>query len=141
MKRNADFNGADQEGVGLYQLTQKNGERWSAARAYLEPNRHRPNLAVRTRAHATRVVFEGQRAVGIEYRQGGAVHAARARREVILAAGALQSPQLLMLSGVSVTARRCAPSASRPSFICRVSAAICGTTSTSSSPTSRRART
>jgi choline dehydrogenase-like flavoprotein len=100
MKRNADFNGAEQEGVGLYQLTQKNGERWSAARGYLEPSRHRPNLAVRTRAHATRVVFEERRAAGIEYRQGGAVRTVRARREVILAAGALQSPQLLLLSGV-----------------------------------------
>jgi choline dehydrogenase-like flavoprotein len=100
IRRNADFNGAEQEGIGLYQLTQKNGERWSAARAYLEPNLGRPNLAVRTRARATRIVFEDKRAVGVEYRHGGATRAVRARREVILAAGALQSPQLLLLSGV-----------------------------------------
>ena len=100
MTRNTDFNGAEQEGIGLFQLTQKNGERWSAARAYLTPNLGRPNLAVRTRAHATRVVFEDKRAVGIEFLQGGETRCARARREVILAAGALQSPQLLLLSGV-----------------------------------------
>jgi len=100
MKRNADFNGADQEGIGYYQLTQKGGERWSAARAYLTPNLARPNLEVRTRAHATRVVFDGRRAAGVEYRQGGASRTVRARRETILSAGALQSPQLLLLSGV-----------------------------------------
>ena len=100
MKRSVDFNGADQEGVGYYQVTQKNGERWSAARAYLAPNLARPNLSVRTRAHATRIVFEGRRAVGVEYRQGGELCTVRARRETILSAGALQSPQLLMLSGV-----------------------------------------
>ena len=100
LPRNADFNGAEQEGIGLYQLTQKNGERWSAASAYLAPTRHRPNLDVRTRAHATGIVFEERRAVGVDYRQGGVMRTARARREVIVAAGALQSPQLLMLSGV-----------------------------------------
>ncbi len=98
--RNADFNGEEQEGIGLYQLTQKNGERWSAARAYLTPNLGRPNLAVRTEAHATRVVFEGTRAIGVEYRQGGAARTVCARREVILCAGAFQSPQLLLLSGI-----------------------------------------
>ena len=98
--RNADFNGAEQEGIGLYQLTQKNGERWSAASAFLTPNLGRPNLMVRTEAHATRVVFEGTRAVGVEYRQGGAMRTVRARREVILSAGAFQSPQLLLLSGI-----------------------------------------
>jgi choline dehydrogenase-like flavoprotein len=98
--RNPDFNGAEQEGIGLYQLTQKNGERWSAARAYLTPNLGRRNLAVRTQAHATRVLFEGTRAVGVEYRHGGQTCTVRARREVILSAGALQSPQLLLLSGV-----------------------------------------
>ena len=100
LKRNADFNGAEQEGIGLYQLTQKNGERWSAARAYLTPNLGRPNLAVRTEAHATRIVFEDKRAVAVEYRQGGEMRSVRARREVILSAGALQSPQLLLLSGI-----------------------------------------
>jgi len=98
--RNADFNGAEQEGVGLYQLTQKNGERWSAAAAFLTPNLGRPNLAVRTEARATRVAFEGARAVGVEYRCRGALSVVRARREVVLSAGALQSPQLLLLSGV-----------------------------------------
>ena len=98
--RNADFNGAEQEGVGFYQLTQKNGERWSAAAAFLTPNLGRSNLSVRTRARATRVVFEGTRAVGVEYRQGGTTRVVRARREVILSAGAFQSPQLLMLSGI-----------------------------------------
>jgi choline dehydrogenase-like flavoprotein len=100
MKRNADFNGAEQEGVGYYQLTQKGGERWSAARAYLTPNLGRSNLAVRTRAYVTRVVFEGRCAAGVEYRHGGALRTVRARRETILSAGALQSPQLLLLSGV-----------------------------------------
>ena len=98
--RNADFNGAEQEGIGLYQLTQKNGERWSAARAFLTPNLRRPNLRVRTKAHATRVLFDGKRAIGVEYRQAGEIRRARVRREVILAAGAFQSPQLLLLSGV-----------------------------------------
>jgi len=100
MKRNADFNGADQEGIGFYQLTQKRGERWSAARAYLTPNLSRANLAVWTRAHATRVIFEDRRAAGVEYLQQGTRRTVRARRETIVAAGALQSPQLLLLSGV-----------------------------------------
>lgn len=97
---NRDFNGPRQEGVGLYQVTHKNGERFSAAKAYLAPNRERANLQVVTGAHATRVLFEGKRAVGVEYRQGGATRVLRARREVLLSAGALLSPQLLMLSGV-----------------------------------------
>jgi choline dehydrogenase-like flavoprotein len=99
-RRNADFNGALQEGVGLYQLTQKNGERWNAAAAFLTPNLGRSNLTVLTEAQATRVVLEQRRAVGVEYRQGGRTHTVRARREVILSAGALQSPQLLLLSGI-----------------------------------------
>jgi choline dehydrogenase-like flavoprotein len=98
--RNPDFNGAEQEGIGLYQLTQKNGERCSAATAFLTPNLGRPNLAVRTRSRATRVVFEDTRAAGVEYRRGGALRVVRARREVILSAGAFQSPQLLLLSGI-----------------------------------------
>ena len=97
---NKDFNGALQEGVGLYQVTHKNGERHSAAKGYLTPHLARPNLQVITRAHATRILFDGKRAVGVEYRQGGALHQARAAREVLLSAGALISPQLLMLSGV-----------------------------------------
>ncbi|MEJ8839046.1 GMC family oxidoreductase [Ramlibacter sp. AN1133] len=97
---NRDFNGPTQEGVGLYQVTHKAGERFSAAKAYLAPNRGRPNLHVITGAHATRVLLEGKAAVGVAYRQGGQDRTIRARREVILAAGALQSPQLLMLSGI-----------------------------------------
>jgi choline dehydrogenase-like flavoprotein len=98
--RNADFNGAEQEGIGFYQLTQKNGERCSAAAAFLTPNLARANLLVQTQARATRVIFEGTRAIGVEYRRGGAMRVVRARREVILSAGAFQSPQLLLLSGV-----------------------------------------
>jgi choline dehydrogenase-like flavoprotein len=96
-----DFNAEEQEGLGIYQVTQHNGERWSAARAYVHPHTAtRANLRVETLAHATRILFEGKRAVGVEYRQGDATKQLRARREVILAAGAFQSPQLLMLSGV-----------------------------------------
>ncbi|WP_186398285.1 GMC family oxidoreductase [Stappia sp. P2PMeth1] len=100
LARNPDFNGADQEGVGLYQNTAKGGFRMSAARAYLHPARGRANLRVETRAHATRILFEGRRAVGVEYRRKGRLHVARAGREVILAAGAVNSPHLLQLSGV-----------------------------------------
>lgn len=96
-----DFNAEDHEGLGIYQVTQRNGERWSAARAYVHPHiGRRPNLHVETNAHATRILFEGKRAVGVEYRQGKELRQLRARREVLLAAGAFQSPQLLMLSGV-----------------------------------------
>jgi len=100
LPRNDDFAGETQEGVGYYQVTQKNGERWSVARAYLDPVRSRPNLCIETGALATRILFEGARAVGVEFDQGGTRRTLRARREVILAAGALQSPQLLMASGV-----------------------------------------
>jgi choline dehydrogenase-like flavoprotein len=97
---NRDFNGPEQEGVGLYQVTHKNGERHSAAKAYLTPNLHRTNLHVVTGAHATRVLLEGRRAVGVAYRQDGRELELRATREVLLSAGALLSPQLLMLSGI-----------------------------------------
>ncbi|MEX8192515.1 GMC family oxidoreductase [Comamonas guangdongensis] len=97
---NADFNGPSQEGVGLYQVTHHNGERCSAAKAYLTPVRGRPNLEVITQARVLRVLLEGRRAVGVEYEQGGQVRQLRCRREVLLCAGALQSPQLLMLSGI-----------------------------------------
>ena len=97
---NTDFNGATQEGVGMYQVTHKAGERFSAAKAYLRPALARANLRVVTDAHTTRVLLEGRRAVGVEARVGGATKTLRARREVLLAAGALQSPQLLMLSGI-----------------------------------------
>jgi choline dehydrogenase-like flavoprotein len=97
---NPDFNGSEQEGIGWYQVTHRNGERFSAAKAYLTPNLGRRNLKVFTEAHTTRVLFEGRRATGIEIRQGGRLLRLGARHEVLLAAGALQSPQLLMLSGV-----------------------------------------
>jgi choline dehydrogenase-like flavoprotein len=101
LRENDDFNGEEQEGVGLYQVTQRNGERWSAARAYLMPHLGvRPNLQAVTRARASRILFEGGRAVGVEYRHGNETRIARARREVIVSAGAFQSPQLLMLSGI-----------------------------------------
>jgi choline dehydrogenase-like flavoprotein len=99
-RENRDFNGADLEGVGLYQVTHRNGERFSAAKAYLTPHRSRANLTVMTKAHALRVRFEGRRAVGVDVRVDGTTMQLAARREVLLAAGALQSPQLLMLSGV-----------------------------------------
>src|SRR5262249_54478462 len=96
-----DFNGEEQEGLGIYQVTQRNGERWSAARAYIHPYQAtRSNLHVETGATVTRILFEGRRAIGAEYRQGKELKQVRARREVILACGAFQSPQLLMLSGI-----------------------------------------
>ncbi|MGO4711446.1 GMC family oxidoreductase [Bradyrhizobium sp. 2TAF24] len=98
---NPDFNGEEQEGLGIYQVTQKNGERWSAARGYIHPfMASRQNLHVETGALATRLLFEGKRAVGVEYRRGNEVRTVRARREVILSLGAFQTPQLLMLSGI-----------------------------------------
>ena len=100
LPRNDDFAGESQEGVGWYQVTQKNGERWSVARAYLDPARGRPNLKIEINAFATQVLFDGHRAVGVRFEQGGQAREVRARREVLLAAGALQSPQLLMVSGV-----------------------------------------
>ena len=97
---NNDFNGADQEGVGMYQVTHRNGERFSAAKAYLTPNLSRPNLQVITGAHTTRILLEKKRAVGVEYQHDGLVKQLKANREVLLSAGAIQSPQILMLSGI-----------------------------------------
>src|SRR3569832_815025 len=97
---NRDFNGAEQEGVGMYQVTHRNGERFSAAKAYVTPNLSRPNLKVITGAHATRVLLDGRRATGIEYLQQGMKQQLTARREVIVSGGALMSPQLLMLAGI-----------------------------------------
>jgi choline dehydrogenase len=96
----SDFNGSNAEGVGFYQINTRGGWRASTANAFLHPARKRPNLELRTKAQATRIVFEGARAVGIEYRRGGKLHQVRARREVILSGGAINSPQLLMLSGL-----------------------------------------
>ncbi|MBN3798626.1 choline dehydrogenase, partial [Burkholderia sp. Ac-20392] len=99
-----DFNTGDQEGVGYYQLTTRNGLRCSTAVAYLKPARGRPNLHVETDAQALKVLFDGAQASGVRYVQHGKVHEVRALREVILAAGALQSPQLLQVSGVGPAA-------------------------------------
>ncbi|MGE5501044.1 MAG: GMC family oxidoreductase [Ignavibacteriales bacterium] len=98
--RSNDVNGAEQEGVTWYQLTVKNGQRCSAAVGYLHPVMGRPNLKVETNALASRVLFEGKRAVGVEFTQGGVTRVAKAKREVILAGGAVNSPQLLQLSGI-----------------------------------------
>jgi choline dehydrogenase len=100
LARNEDFNGADQDGVGMYQLTQRGGMRASAAVAYLHPAIERPNLTVMPYIHVNRVLFEGTRAVGVEASQLGKVQELRAERETILCGGAYNSPQLLMLSGV-----------------------------------------
>ena len=100
LPRNLDFNGATTYGVGSYQLSIANGWRSSASVAFLKPARGRENLTVLPHALATRVLFERGRAVGVEWRRDGAVHSARAAREVILCAGAIQSPQLLQLSGI-----------------------------------------
>jgi choline dehydrogenase len=97
---NDDFNGAVQEGVGYFQLMQRGGHRCSAAKAFLHPALGRPNLTVLTETQATRVVFEGRRAVGVETLRYGQVETHHAAAEVIMCAGAIQSPQLLLLSGI-----------------------------------------
>jgi len=95
-----DFNGYQQEGFGPYQLTVKDGRRWSAASAYLLPALKRPNLKTLVNAHTARVIFEGKKAAGIEFVQKGKLQQVRAEREVILCGGAVNTPQLLLLSGV-----------------------------------------
>ncbi|MEY4697281.1 MAG: hypothetical protein RIT14_1709 [Pseudomonadota bacterium] len=100
LAHNADFNGAVQEGAGIYQMTIKGARRNSAARAFLRPAMKRANCRVITRAMVTRVVIEDGRAVGVEYLKDGARHVLRARAEVILSGGAINSPQLLQLSGI-----------------------------------------
>ncbi len=97
---NPDYNGASMEGAGIYQITTKDGLRASTARCYLRPALKRPNLDLKTRALATRILFEGKRAVGIAYRQNGQDLVAKARCEVVLCGGAINSPQLLQLSGI-----------------------------------------
>lgn len=97
---NPDFNGAQQKGAGPYQLTVKDGKRHSAAAAFLLPILDRPNLTVTTGALVTRLLFEGTRAVGVEYLHEGTFYQVRAGQEVILSAGAFDSPKLLMLSGI-----------------------------------------
>ncbi|MGR5147146.1 GMC family oxidoreductase [Photobacterium alginatilyticum] len=95
-----DFNGAEQEGVGYYQVTQKNGQRCSTAVGYLRPAEERENLTVITDALTTRVLFEGTKATGIEYLKEGQTHTLHCNKEVLLSGGAINSPQLLLLSGV-----------------------------------------
>jgi choline dehydrogenase len=97
---NPDFNGATQEGCGYYQTTTNNKRRWSTAAAYLKPARGRPNLVIKTGAHATRVLIENGRAVGVEFQTPRGRETARAGREVIVSGGAYGSPQLLLLSGI-----------------------------------------
>lgn len=97
--RNPDYNSGTQDGMGYYQVTMRKGRRWSAARAYLDPARKRPNLRIETNAMAKRILLEGRRAVGVAYDVNGRPTEARAR-EVIIAAGGVQSPQLLELSGI-----------------------------------------
>ncbi len=100
LARNEDFNGAEQDGAGMYQVTQRGGLRASAAVAYLHPAMERPNLTVMPYMHVNRVLFEGKRAVGVEATQLGQSQELRAERETILSGGSFNSPQLLMLSGV-----------------------------------------
>lgn len=100
LPRNHDFNGAAQEGVGFWQITTKNGLRNSASRAFLRPAMKRKNVQVITNAHVTKVLFDGTKAVGVRYKKGGKVHDVRTNREVILSGGAVNSPQLLQLSGI-----------------------------------------
>jgi len=97
---NPDFNGATQEGAGWFQTTTRNGRRASTAVAYLRPAKGRSNLRVETAALAQRLLFEGRRAAGVEYRQNGTLRTARARKEILVSSGAYNSPQLLQLSGV-----------------------------------------
>lgn len=101
---NPDFNGATQDGVGYYQTTVGNGRRWSTSVAYLRPARHRRNLVVVPNAHATRILIEDGRAVGVEYRTPRGLETARARGEVIVSGGVYGSPQLLLLSGIGPAA-------------------------------------
>ena len=104
-KRTADYNGGDAEGFGPMQATMRRGLRCSAAVAFLRPAIARGNVTVQTGALASSIRFEGSRAVGVEYRQGGQVHTAHAEREVVLCGGVMNSPQLLMLSGIGDPAR------------------------------------
>jgi choline dehydrogenase-like flavoprotein len=104
LPRNDDFNGASQDGFGLYQVTQRDGERWSAARAYVEPARERDNLAIRTNVLVERLIITDGRVTGVALREGGFAKTMHARGGVVLSAGAFNSPQILMLSGVGPVA-------------------------------------
>ena len=100
-----DFNHGDNEGSAYFEVNQRRGRRWSAATAFLKPILKRPNLRLETGAHVERILFEGRRAIGLRYSQHGVAHEARARGEVVLAAGAIGSPQLLEVSGVGAPDR------------------------------------
>ncbi len=100
LKRNEDFNGAEQDGVGLFQMTIKDGVRWSSASAFLKPIKTRPNLTVITGADATRIVMDGNRATGVEYLLKGSLQIAKAAKEVVVSCGTIKSPHLLQLSGI-----------------------------------------
>ncbi len=104
LRHNADFNGAELDGFGPYEVTQKGGQRWSSARAFLHPVRSRSNLTVLTGCLATSLVIEGGRAVAVDVMRGGARQRLDARREIVLAGGAINSPQLLLLSGIGPAA-------------------------------------
>lgn len=95
-----DVNGYQQEGVGPYDMTIHNGKRWSASQAYLRPALKRKNLETRVKANATRILFEGTKAVGVEYIHDNQIRRAKATKELILAGGAINSPHLMMLSGI-----------------------------------------
>ena len=144
-RTNDDFNGPGQEGVGLYQVTQfhdreRNGERCSAAAAYLHPGAGRANLTIVTKAHATKIEFEGKRATGVRYRVGGAEKRVQANREIILCGGASPRRSSLQLSGVGrPDDLRATGSASCTNF--PASGRTCATTSISSWPISRRTPT
>ncbi len=97
---NNDFNGPEQEGAGPYQVTQKEGRRFSAARAFLDAAKTRPNLTILTGAHVTKILLEGKRATGVEVKTAEGLQRMMASREVILSGGAINSPQLLLLSGI-----------------------------------------
>jgi choline dehydrogenase-like flavoprotein len=100
VKRNDDFNGAEQEGTGFYQVSHRRGQRWTTADGYLTPARKRPNLTVLTGAHAHRLLIENGRVIGVRVEHDGKVRDLRCEREVVVSAGALNTPQLLMLSGI-----------------------------------------
>lgn len=100
IERNDDFNGAEQVGAGFYQVSQRRGRRWTTADGYLRPARRRPNLTVLTKTHVLGVRISQGRAVGVDVARGSAREFLRAEREVVLSAGALNTPQLLMLSGI-----------------------------------------
>jgi len=105
LPRADDFNGESQEGAGRFQVTHRNGRRWSTADGYLRPALSRSNLTLRTDAHVTRVVLDGDRAIGVDYLHAGSAHTSYADGEVLLSGGAINSPQLLLLSGIGPAAQ------------------------------------